>query len=71
MPLPTNGVPAKAQVALAWLRCNPVLAAPIVGVLKIKHIDDSIGSARHHSVETNLAFYSMVALPCHLLTCSS
>ena len=31
-----------AQIALAWLRRNPVVAASIVGALKTKHIDDAI-----------------------------
>jgi 1-deoxyxylulose-5-phosphate synthase len=33
-----------AQIALAWLRRNPVVAAPIVGASKTAHIDDAIAS---------------------------
>lgn len=33
---------SRAQIALAWLRRNPVVAAPIVGALKISHIDEAI-----------------------------
>jgi aryl-alcohol dehydrogenase-like predicted oxidoreductase len=33
-----------AQISLAWLRRNRVVAAPIVGALKTKHIDDAIAS---------------------------
>jgi aryl-alcohol dehydrogenase-like predicted oxidoreductase len=33
-----------AQVAFAWLRRNPVVAAPIVGALQTKHIDDAVAS---------------------------
>ena len=33
---------AQASVALAWLRSKPVVAAPIVGALNTKHIDDAI-----------------------------
>jgi aryl-alcohol dehydrogenase-like predicted oxidoreductase len=33
---------SRAQIALAWLRRNPVVAAPIVGALKTQHIDDAI-----------------------------
>jgi aryl-alcohol dehydrogenase-like predicted oxidoreductase len=33
---------SQAEIALAWLRRNPVVAAPIVGALKTKHIDDSV-----------------------------
>ncbi len=35
---------SRAQIALAWLRRNPVVAAPIVGVLKASHIDDAIAA---------------------------
>ena len=33
-----------AQIGLAWLRSKPVVAAPIVGALKAKHIDDAVAS---------------------------
>ena len=33
-----------AQIALAWLRRNPVVAAPIIGALKTKHIDDAVAA---------------------------
>ena len=33
-----------AQVALAWLYRNPVVAAPIVGALKARHIDDAVAA---------------------------
>jgi aryl-alcohol dehydrogenase-like predicted oxidoreductase len=33
------------RVALAWLRRNPVVAAPIVGALKTSHIDEAIRGA--------------------------
>jgi len=35
---------SRAQVALAWLRRNRVVAAPIVGALETKHIDDAVAS---------------------------
>jgi aryl-alcohol dehydrogenase-like predicted oxidoreductase len=35
---------SRAQVALAWLRCNPVVVAPIVGATKQSHIDDAVAS---------------------------
>ena len=35
---------SRAQVAFAWLRRNPVVAAPIVGALKPHHIDDAIAA---------------------------
>ncbi len=33
-----------AQIALAWLRRNAVIAAPIVGALTAKHIDDAVAA---------------------------
>jgi 1-deoxyxylulose-5-phosphate synthase len=35
---------SQANIALAWLRSKSVVAAPIVGALKTKHIDDAIAS---------------------------
>ncbi|WP_213775297.1 aldo/keto reductase [Bradyrhizobium sp. dw_78] len=35
---------SQAQIALSWLGRNPVVAAPIIGALKTKHIDDAITS---------------------------
>ena len=35
---------SRAQVALAWLRRNPVVTAPIVGVTKPAHLDDAVAS---------------------------
>lgn len=35
---------SQAQIALAWLRRNPVVASPIVGALKTRHIDDAIAA---------------------------
>lgn len=34
----------RAQVALAWLRRNPVVAAPLVGARSIQQIDDAVAS---------------------------
>ncbi len=33
-----------AQIALAWLWSKPVVAAPIIGSLKAKHIDDALAA---------------------------
>ncbi|OLF09421.1 alcohol dehydrogenase [Actinophytocola xinjiangensis] len=38
-----RGVPP-AQVALAWLRSRPAVAAPIVGATRLGHIDDAVDS---------------------------
>jgi 1-deoxyxylulose-5-phosphate synthase len=35
---------SRAQIALAWLRRNPVVVAPIVGGSKTSHIDDALAS---------------------------
>jgi aryl-alcohol dehydrogenase-like predicted oxidoreductase len=34
----------RAQVALAWLRHNPVVVAPLVGASKPAHLDDAVAS---------------------------
>lgn len=34
----------RSMIALAWLRRNPVVAAPILGALKAEHIDDAVAS---------------------------
>lgn len=35
---------SQSQIALAWLKRSGVVAAPIIGALKISHIDDAIAS---------------------------
>ncbi|MCB8878626.1 aldo/keto reductase [Acidisoma cellulosilytica] len=35
---------SRAQIALAWLRRNPTVAAPIIGAIKTSHIDDAIAA---------------------------
>jgi 1-deoxyxylulose-5-phosphate synthase len=35
---------SRAQIALAWLRHNPVVAAPLVGASKTSQIDDAVAS---------------------------
>lgn len=35
---------SRAQIALAWLRKTPVVAAPIVGASKTSQIDDAVAS---------------------------
>ncbi len=34
----------RAQVALAWLRRNPVIVAPLVGATKPSHLSDAVTS---------------------------
>ena len=38
-----RGLPM-AQIALAWVMANPVVAAPIAGATKIGHIDDAVAA---------------------------
>jgi aryl-alcohol dehydrogenase-like predicted oxidoreductase len=38
-----RGVP-RAQVALAWLRSNPVVVAPLVGASRTSQLDDAVAS---------------------------
>jgi aryl-alcohol dehydrogenase-like predicted oxidoreductase len=35
---------SRAQIALAWLRSNPVVVAPLVGASNRSHIDDAVAS---------------------------
>jgi aryl-alcohol dehydrogenase-like predicted oxidoreductase len=35
---------SRAQIALAWLRTNPVVVAPLVGASRTAHIDDALAS---------------------------
>lgn len=35
---------SRAQIALAWLRRNPVVVSPIVGASSTKHIDEAVAS---------------------------
>jgi aryl-alcohol dehydrogenase-like predicted oxidoreductase len=35
---------SRAQVALAWLRRNPAVVAPLVGATKPRHIEDAVAS---------------------------
>lgn len=35
---------SRAQVALAWLRSNPVVVAPLVGASRPAHIEDAVAS---------------------------
>jgi aryl-alcohol dehydrogenase-like predicted oxidoreductase len=35
---------SRAQVALAWLRTNPVVVAPLIGATNQSHIDDAVAS---------------------------
>jgi aryl-alcohol dehydrogenase-like predicted oxidoreductase len=38
-----HGVPM-AQVGLAWVLGNPVVAAPLVGATKVGHLDDAVAA---------------------------
>jgi len=35
---------SRAQIALAWLRRNPVVTAPIIGASRTSHIDDAVAA---------------------------
>ena len=39
-----------AQIALAWVMANPVVAAPIAGATKVEHIEDAVAA-----VDVNLS----------------
>jgi 1-deoxyxylulose-5-phosphate synthase len=46
---------SQANIALAWLRIKSVVAAPIVGALKTKHIDDAIAALTITLTEAEVA----------------
>ena len=46
---------SRAQVALAWLRHQPGVTAPIVGVTKRPHLDDAVAAASLELAEDDLA----------------
>jgi 1-deoxyxylulose-5-phosphate synthase len=46
---------SRAQVALAWLRANPVVVAPIVGAGRTSHLDDAVASLDLVLTEDELA----------------
>ena len=37
---------SRAQVALAWVLANPVVASPIVGVTKMSHLEDAVAALK-------------------------
>ncbi len=53
----------QAQVALAWLLRNPVIAAPIVGALKTKHIDDAVAALDIHLTDEEVARLGQSYIP--------
>ena len=46
---------SRASIALAWLRTKSVVASPIVGALKTKHIDDAIATLAVTLTEAEVA----------------
>src|SRR5580658_9305574 len=50
----------RAQIALAWLRRNPVVVAPIVGASKTSHLDDAVAS-----LDVELTNEELVRLEAH------
>jgi len=46
---------SRAQIALAWLRMNPVVVAPLVGASKISHIDDAVASLEIELTDEEMA----------------
>jgi 1-deoxyxylulose-5-phosphate synthase len=55
----------RAQVALAWLRRNPVVAAPLVGATKPSHIDDAIASLTFEFTEDEVTALEVPYTPRH------
>jgi len=57
-----RGVPM-AQVALAWVRQQPAVTAPIVGVTQMQHLDDAIASLALTLTDDELAALEAPYLP--------
>ena len=56
---------SRAQVALAWLRRNPVVAAPLVGASKTSHIDDAVASLQIELTGAEIAALERPYTPRH------
>ena len=57
-----RGVP-RAQIALAWVRQQPTVTAPIVGVTKTHHLDDAIASLSITLTDAELAMLTDPYVP--------
>jgi hypothetical protein len=55
----------RAQVALAWLRRNPVVVAPIVGATKQSHLRDAVASLEIELTENEVAALEAPYTPRH------
>ena len=58
----TRGVPM-AQVALAWVRQQPAVTAPIVGATKQQHLDDALASLELTLTDDELAALAAPYVP--------
>jgi aryl-alcohol dehydrogenase-like predicted oxidoreductase len=43
-----------AQVALAWVLCNPVISAPIIGATKPRHLTEAVAALELHLTEVEV-----------------
>jgi aryl-alcohol dehydrogenase-like predicted oxidoreductase len=56
---------SRAQIALAWLRRNPVVVAPLVGATKLSHIDDAVASLGIEMTDDEAAVLEAAYTPRH------
>jgi 1-deoxyxylulose-5-phosphate synthase len=56
---------SRAQVALAWLRHNPVVVAPLVGASKPSHLDDAVASLEIELTDDEMAALESPYTPRH------
>ncbi len=54
---------SQAQIALAWLRSKPIVAAPIVGALAPKHIDAAVAALSVTLTDDEIADSSRITHP--------
>jgi aryl-alcohol dehydrogenase-like predicted oxidoreductase len=56
---------SRAQIALAWLRRNPVVVAPLVGATKPHHIEDAVASLEIELTDDEVASLERRYTPRH------
>ena len=56
---------SRAQIALAWLRAQPVVVAPLVGASRSTHIDDAVASLEIELTEDEIARLERPYTPRH------
>ena len=56
------GVPM-SSIALAWLLSRPMLAAPVIGATKVKHVEDAVRAVEIKLTAQDTAFLEEPYVP--------